>query len=236
VLLRRFEIVMSCSASFFFWSLRGALAEKWGHGPHFGAWTEAQNQFTLLPQADMSTAERKMAAMAGIITSSFLWECPEVPAYAEQLAQEWLSDVLETLTPQTVNRVQIRRYFSVPLHDGDEVQRTLDAEYPDLLAFSHEGYSTQFRGATFQNRRRFQDKALTATGTFGIWSKDQRQSWFNYEVPEDREHNLGLFLDHVWLAEDPGFPDPSAAIRDLVDLSRREGQSMRAARLEPHAR
>ena len=52
--VQRAVVDVSYHAAYNYWSLRGILAERWAHGPLFGATGESPEQTTLMPPPDVT--------------------------------------------------------------------------------------------------------------------------------------------------------------------------------------
>src|SRR5579863_2483624 len=121
LVLRRFEIAISHEAAFLFWGIKGVLAERWAHGPHFTAYGDHPNQLTLTDVPSMNRQAKKQA-IAGIVVSSFIWEAPPARKDAQDLATEWIHDVLEAATPRSVNKLFLRFIYARSIVDLKRVQ------------------------------------------------------------------------------------------------------------------
>jgi hypothetical protein len=223
--LRRFEIVVNYSAAFLFWNLRGILAEKWAHGPHFGAFSDqGPSQFTLTADAGpmdqpigANESKVRTAGMAGLRQSSFVWEDPIRQKAAEEIGLQWLTDVIDVAKPKVVQRIHIRRYHSKSIRRPDAVQKKIDDEFLSGNSVGPPNYHHKFNGVAFQYR----EHDLTTTGQFGIWGNNQTSQWFMGPSPNDKEWNLGLFMDFM-LDSKAGFDDPLSELNNLITQSRTE--------------
>jgi hypothetical protein len=73
-LLRHFQLQVQYKPSFLFWNVRGALAERWGHGPLFDVVGDQAGQITLSKGSNNIPETDFVAAIAGLAVSSFVWE------------------------------------------------------------------------------------------------------------------------------------------------------------------
>lgn len=113
--LRRFEIQIVHHAAYLFWNLKGILAEKWGHGPHFGAYSHDADRLQLTQKAGEPT---RMAAVSSLRGSAFFSE-DEPYAKAVEVAQPWLADCYDVLQPQVVKSLHQKISWAYPVRDPD---------------------------------------------------------------------------------------------------------------------
>ena len=111
--LRRFELQVQYEPCFTFWNVKSALAERWAHGPDFDQLTDQGNQITLARTSNQIPDDGFAGAIGGIVLSSLIWEMPNSPEAAFELAIEWLDDCLTASKPQKVLRIQaLQRWLS----------------------------------------------------------------------------------------------------------------------------
>lgn len=113
VRLERFRIELNFHAAYDFWSLKGALAEKWAHGPIFGAFVDQGNQVKLTPEGGFE--KDRVEATYGTKVAAFDFEWVQDPAATYRLALQWLSDVVKVLGPRKTTRMAVQWFPLYPL-------------------------------------------------------------------------------------------------------------------------
>jgi hypothetical protein len=140
--LERFKIDLHYHAAFDFWSFKGALAEKWGHGPVFGTFVDQGNQVKLAPEQGFS--DDRVEATYGVRFASFDRELVKDKEGTYRLARQWLADVVEVLDPKKTNRIAAQWFVLHHLGNADAAasanqklrlryynKEKLDAFWPD---------------------------------------------------------------------------------------------------------
>jgi hypothetical protein len=127
----RFHCEISYHAAFNFWNLRGVLAERWGHGPIFGARGEAPNQITLTPAPSPEDPAKdiRLQAAYGLHASGMIAEGPEWVPQVPELAVDWLRDAVEVFKPKKCTRVATQVFVLYPVEDAVQVSRRLRGHY-----------------------------------------------------------------------------------------------------------
>ena len=126
--LERLNIDMAYDSAFSYWNLRGVLAERWAHGPVFGAWADAGQQVNLNPGPDADDGDAHITAMYGIKISGLLAEGERTEG-ASELALQWLSDVYEVLQPRRVTRISVQMFGLYPVTNPEQASRRLRSHY-----------------------------------------------------------------------------------------------------------
>lgn len=212
--LRRYEMQMAYHAAYLYWNLRGVLAEKWGHGPVFGAYGESQDQVTLTPARTDPLVPVQLAGVYGLRNSALLWEDTRKKE-AQDLALEWLSDCLAVLTPRRVVRVALKIVYSYPVKDPKRVTEVLVKDYPNLGSFPPQSYPVKHVGVTFQARETKGDVDVLATGIFGPYGPDQAKSMFQSSTERDSEWALGLIYD-ISIGSEKGLSEPKRYLEEMA--------------------
>jgi hypothetical protein len=127
--LERVHVQMGYAAAFNFWNYRGVLAERWGHGPIFGALAQqlGTEQVTLTPPTEAE--DQRLQAVYGLKEA---WITAEGQRWTEEvrdLAKQWLSEVHEVLQPRQTVRVNAQLFGLYPVGDPIQVSRRLRGRY-----------------------------------------------------------------------------------------------------------
>lgn len=123
----RFNVDVQYHSAYNFLSLRGVLAERWAHGPYFGAYAEpTQQQVTLTPPSD---AESRLQAFYGLKASGFSSERIDDLDLTTRLARDWFSDVFEVLNPKRIISMSIEWFALYPVSNPDRVSKRLREAY-----------------------------------------------------------------------------------------------------------
>lgn len=215
--LRRFEVTVTYHAAFLYWNVRGILAEKWCHGPHFEAFHDAGEQIQL-SRATEQPQDRW--AVAGLRASVFLSERDgQKPDEVTSLSLDWLNDCIDVLKPQLVNRVTTNVFYSYPVEASriTRARAALSEQFPATTAFDLERWSEIETGITVAARRESASEREFLTGIFGVYGPEQASDYFAWQ-PKGDERGLGLRIHHS-RARDAGFDDPKRAVADAVASS-----------------
>jgi hypothetical protein len=134
--LERFRTDLVYNAAYDFWNLKGLLAERWAHGPIFGAVADQGNQVTLTPESGFK--EDRVEAMYGLRSSSFDRELVEDVERTYSEAHDWMADVIEALDPKKTTRIAVQ-WFALK-HVGNldaarSANRKLRLHYYDKSRF-----------------------------------------------------------------------------------------------------
>jgi hypothetical protein len=215
VRLERFRVEMVYHSAYNYLSLKGVLAERWAHGPIFGAMTDQGNQVTLTPEDGFK--EDRVDGIYGIKASSFDRECVKSKTESYEQAKQWLGDVLEVLKPKRTTRIAGHWFALYPLTNVDAAEaatRRLKVHYlkDEVGNLQPEGYENNFVALTGASLRgdRLRSFDLGAVGPphkgsfFAIPDKGRDESWW-----------MGLKFNLNRTNED-GIDEPAAAIEELL--------------------
>ena len=221
--LRKLELQMHYHAAYQFWNLKGVIAEKWGHGPHFGAYSEASNEVRLTVA---SGSPSPLVGVYGLKVSAFAAEHQKFED-ASELAVEWMSDCLETLRPVLVNRLILRLFYAYPVRDEQRVSHAFASEYPGVeQLWDSESYDTVHGGLQSQQIRSVEDGGQIATSViFGAYSPNQPREWFNVVDADDAPWTLGFHYFQERRSPDDGFSNRQSEIDQLMKEARDESWS-----------
>jgi hypothetical protein len=190
--LERVSIEVAYDAAFLFWNLRGVIAERWGHGPVFGAMGEAQNQVNLSPAAEEGV-DARIQGVYGLKASALLAEGPDWTAQARGIAEQWFPDVFDVLAPRKTVRMNVQLFGLYPLENaGQAVQASrrmrsrfyrndnLLAAFPDRLAEQRDSLHAAINWIAIEEGRQ---NSLIA----GIVGPVHAGLFFTYPKPERDE-------------------------------------------------
>jgi hypothetical protein len=216
--LRRYEVQIHYDAAYLFWDLRGVLAEKWAHGPHFGAYGTGPDSVTLSRKAGDSS----LVGTYSLKASAFLCEDTSFGiTKSENLALEWLGDCLKALKPRRVRRIYSKVIYSYPIRDRQRVSSAILKEYPQIAEFTPREYDEVQRGVTFHARRKSPGMEVLSTGQLGVYGPDQARAILQAFTEADEQWALGLVYDcNKTLVSDR--LDPSRELKEATTDLRRE--------------
>jgi hypothetical protein len=124
--LERFQVEVAYHAAYNFLNLRGVLAERWAHGPIFGATNELPGQVTLLPGSQPGTeSDQRLWASYGLRATGINAEGPRWVPVGQEIVESWLTDALQVLKPKRVVRLVVSLFALYPLDDAVQASRKL---------------------------------------------------------------------------------------------------------------
>jgi hypothetical protein len=224
--LERVNLDVSYHATYTFYGLKGAIAERWAHGPTFGAVGEiGTGQLNLTPTSGAGQDER-LVGVVGLRASAMLAEGPHWTNRVEQIAPRWFHDIYEALKPQRTVQVRVETFALYPLRGGpwratDRLKDNYYSENPLKTLVGREPFHAAVE--VFES-----DVQPMRTIVLGVVGPPHRGTYFTFEEPvRDAEWWLGLRL--AYLQNDPeGVEDPldtlssamQTALADSVRLSR----------------
>jgi hypothetical protein len=217
--LRRYDAQISYHAAYLFWNLRGLLAEKWAHGPIFGAYGIAEDAISLSPAAEeASRVVQTPTAIYGLRASGLLWEMTDRHK-ATELANDWLKDCHEALQPRRVTRTYVRFVYSYPLTEDElpKVAGAFDRAYTPP-ALPPGDYEESYSATQFQARSMDGATNILTTGIFGPYAPDQARGLFQTVVPQDKQWALSLIFDRTTTLE-VGFNNVNETIRNALKVA-----------------
>ena len=212
--LRRLDLSVTYQPAFLFWNLKGVLAERWAHGPYFGAVQDQGNQITLLPDPEQKGTAGEPNAVGGIAISAFTWESPPSLGTSSGVAVEWLTDVLTALDPKTVVRIWGRQHWVLPLRNPAAVQSAIVANLPALSEHVPNGYGAPYSGLSFNADRHIANVTRLLSVHVGIIRPGTSKTYWSSPSPDDDQPMLGIFVEVTDTAPDT-IPDPKRALREL---------------------
>jgi hypothetical protein len=150
--LERFQAEIAYHAAYNYWNLRGVLAERWAHGPVFGAANEATHQVTLTPAVGKGD-DTRLWAVYGLRASGLNAEGETRVREARNLVQNWITDCVAVLQPKRTVRANVSLTALYPVDDIGEASKRLRAAYyregslEDVFPASLHEYRQSFHSA-----------------------------------------------------------------------------------------
>jgi hypothetical protein len=214
--LERVKIDMSYHATYTFYGLKGAIAERWAHGPIFGAVGEVgTGQLNLTP----SGGDERMVAVAGIRTSSLIAEGEQWPTLAVDIGLRWFEDIYRALNPQRTVSAVVEFFGLYPVREPARAsQRLRDRFYDDqrLKDLAGEG---PFHAAVDVLAS---DDMPTRTIVLGVVGPPHAGLFFTFEDKErDSSWFMGLRVSHVY-RDDEGIQHPLDTLSSTVASARQD--------------
>jgi hypothetical protein len=129
--LERVQTDVGYHAAYNFWTLRGVLAERWGHGPLFGGYSETQDAIVLTPAVapDTTGPPRRIQAVYGLRAAGVNGEGAEGVEDALSISDDWIADVFEVLRPKRAVRVAVVLFFLYPVTNAAQASRNLRGKF-----------------------------------------------------------------------------------------------------------
>jgi hypothetical protein len=217
----RFRLQMGYDAAFLFWNVEGVIAERWAHGPIFGAYNKqlGLEQVTLTPPP--TEDDVRLQGVYGIKESWVHGEGEVRAPQAREIGPSWLQEVHEVLRPKKVTRVLIQLFALYPIDDAVQVSRRLRTHFyrndhlervlPDRLREERDRYHA---AVDFLVPREDGITSLIA----GVVGPVHAGSFFSFP-DKDRDERWWMGLNYTLNRPggDEGMADPAAAVRQAVE-------------------
>ncbi|HEY1848604.1 MAG TPA: hypothetical protein VGG37_05335 [Opitutaceae bacterium] len=206
---------MNYHAAYNYLSLKGVLAERWAHGPVFGAMADQGNQVTLTPEGGFK--DDRVDAIYGLRGSSFDRELIEDEKATYEQAGQWLNDVLAVLKPKRVTRLVAHWFALYPLSNKDAAlaaNRRLKVHYfrDGVDALQPQDYEANFSAVSGGSTR----GDLMWSYEFGIVGPQHKGAFFGV-ADDDRDSRWWMGLKfNLNRSNDDGIDEPSTAIEALL--------------------
>ena len=113
VRLERLKTDLHYHAAYNYLSLKGVLAERWAHGPIFGALADLGNQVKLTPESGFD--KDRVEGMYGLRYSYFDRELVRDRKNTNEQTLEWFGDVIDVFDPRVITKVSIQYFALYPL-------------------------------------------------------------------------------------------------------------------------
>lgn len=124
--LERLQTEVHYHSAYNFLSLKGALAERWAHGPVFGAFADLGQHVVLSPASDSG---ERIQGSYGLKSAALDVERVERRQEARDLTENWLGDVLAVLQPKRTVRMSALVFGLYPIENPDQASRLLRDEF-----------------------------------------------------------------------------------------------------------
>jgi hypothetical protein len=211
--LERFNVEWAYHATYTFFGLKGAIAERWAHGPIFNAVAEVgTNQLNLTPNSEEEDYER-LVAVAGLRASAVVGEGRRRAGQAQELWRRWLEDVHEALDPVRSVRAAADVIGLYPIRDEWKATQKIKLRYsqPDALE-SLAGVPNFHTAAEIFDT----DGRRNRTIVMGVLGPPHRGQYFTFERPQ-RDDRWWLAARVLYsLIDEEGIADPLVALDEAV--------------------
>jgi hypothetical protein len=126
--VERVHVEATYHAAYSFYGLKGAIAERWAHGPVFGAVGEAgSGQLNMTPAT--GSGDDRLVGVLGIRASAVLGEGKRWAASAPDVAEELFKDIYTALKPKRTVAVKTDLFGLYPIRDPYRASQLLRARY-----------------------------------------------------------------------------------------------------------
>jgi hypothetical protein len=216
--LARLQVDMQYHAAFNYWGLKGVIAERWAHGPLFGAWTDMGGQVALTKAAPITGAN--VQGIYGLNAAAFNTEPVDNKDHVKKDVADWVGDVMDVLQPKRVTRLAVNWMALHRATDPEGVSAKLRARYyqeEKLVALLPNREFGDFHDAV---EIFLHDGPKQTSIVLGVVGPPHRGMFFLSPDPErDSAWWLGIRVLTVILDEENGVQDPVAATQGLIDES-----------------
>jgi hypothetical protein len=224
--LERFQGELSYHAAYNYWNLRGVLAERWAHGPVFGAASalDAFAQTTLTP-ATGEGGDTRLWAAYGLRASGLLAEGQYWVPQAPRLLERWIGDALDVFQPKRVVRAATSLFALYPVDDITEASTKLrelhqgSTPLQDLFPDSLREHRDSFHSA-IDFLVPLDDEGSNVSVVIGAVGPIHKGGFF-IEPDEERDNTwwMGIRYDRRRLAEAEGLKEPGLALKRMAQRS-----------------
>jgi hypothetical protein len=221
--IERYQADINYNAAFTFWSLKGVLAERWGHGPLFGAWTDLPQQVTLTPPAaEPGRAPKQIQGYYGINQSGFNFEQVDDVPYARDQSLAWLTDVVDVLQPQRVTRVMVNWFAIYPISNAQRASKRLRDRFyvgSEVSKLTPQDRYPEFHSAIESFLVNGPEQLTVVVGVVG---PPHKGAYLTGPDPvRDRRWWMAVRVTVIRLDEE-GIDDPINRLRDMIATSKRD--------------
>jgi hypothetical protein len=217
--LERFQAEVGYHAAYLFWNLRGVLAERWAHGPLFGATNETPQQVSLMPIWG-ETPDQRLQAAYGLRACGVVGEGQEWVTEARGIAADFISDGLEVLRPKRVVRVAVNLFGLYPVPDMIQASRRLRSTFYRSEALEAVLPESERTRSDFHSAIDFivpdGDSGTNLSVIVGAVGPPHRGSFFAVADPErDDQWWIGLRVERREVVEQ-GISNPRRALSAML--------------------
>lgn len=216
--LARMQVDVNYHVAFTYWSLKGVIAERWGHGPLFGAFADLGNQVTLTPTPGQTSRSGQVQAYYGLQAAGFNAEPVTDRAAMQQNAVSWISDVVDVLKPQRVVRVSVNLFGLYPVRDAERASERLRER------FYNAGELAKILPERDFTARHTAVESFLVTGdeqttiVIGAYGPPHKGAYFATTDPERDSHWwMGVRAHGALVRDDTGIVGPAGEVDRLLD-------------------
>lgn len=211
--IERFNVEWHYHATYTFYDRKGAIAERWAHGPLLGAVGEVGGgQINLTPASDEEDHER-LVAVAGMRASAVLGEGKRRAGQALEIWSPWLHDVESALKPLRSVRVTTDMIGLYPIKDEWKTTQRIKLRY-----YQSEALEKLAGAATFHAAPDILDTdgRTHRTIIMGVLGPPHRGQYFTFENrARDTRWWLATRLVYTVLDEN-GLEDPLDLLGEAI--------------------
>lgn len=211
--IERLNVEVAYHATYTFYGLKGVIAERWAHGPIFGAVGEVgTNQLNLTPEAVES--DERLVAVVGMRVSGFLAEGTAWTERAPNIAAEWFNDIFTVLKPRRTVRYRAEVVAIHPIREPHApTRRLIDRFYARDELLNLAGSDRSFAAVEILNTEEVPHKTIV----IGVIGPPHRGSIFNFENQARDDHWWMGVRVNLGAADEEGIADPLDAVQASVD-------------------
>jgi hypothetical protein len=219
--IERFHAEIAHHAAFYFWNLRGIIAEKWGHGPYFGARGQVGDLLRLTPETEAE--DQRIQASYGLNAAGMLAEGPKWLPVARDIVYEWLEDHYTVMKPRRVVRAFANAWALYPADNPVQLSRRIRGSF-----YRHENLESTLPQRLSNERDSFHaavdwfvpqtDPRSNSSLIAGVITPLHR-GFFAWPDPERDAHWWMGFNYNVQRVNDDGLEDPLADARAVIDAA-----------------
>jgi hypothetical protein len=207
--LERVKLDVTYHATYTFYGLKGVIAERWAHGPIFGAVGEVgTGQLNLSPASGEGVDER-IVAVAGIRTSGLVAEGRQWAPQAMDLGNRWFADIYKALNPKRTVSVTVEFFGLYPVRDEQRAtQRLRERFYQDERLEDLAGKGPFHAAVEIMAH----DEKTFRTIVLGVVGPPHAGMFFTFEDKQrDSQWAMGVRL-HYAHRDPEGIEDPLATL------------------------
>lgn len=212
--LERFNVEWNYHAAYNFFGLKGALAERWAHGPIFGALGEVgSGQINLTPHSDDTDAER-LVGVAGLRASALFGEGKGRAAQAIELWPTWFSDIQAALKPLRSVRLVCEILGLYPVMDEWRVTQRVKQRFYQGQALDQLAHAAAYHAGPeiFET-----DGRMRRTIQMGVLGPPHKGAYFAFPDKERDERWWLAFRMTYAVVDEEGIKDPLGELSELVE-------------------
>jgi hypothetical protein len=218
--IERFVVETAWNSAYQFLSLKGVLAERWAHGPLFGAYNEGPVQVTLTPGQDQPGLPVRQATYGLKAAGMNQEQVPDVDA-AVDLVGRWFDDVYAVLKPKRTVAVTVNWFALYPVTNPDQMSARIRDRY------YREGSMTRLKWDRFPSYHSAAEMLMyrepeQASLILGVVGPPHAGEYFVAGDP-DRDSRWWLGLRFAYgRREQSGVDEPVDTLKSMVVDSRTE--------------